>query len=436
MSQAQQSDKNTRQTASIRHSWRTALLLMACFILAQADKQVVGLLAVPIQQALDLSDTQLGFFQGGAFAIAFALGGLPIAHLLDSGHRIRIAAICVAAWSMATILSGFAGAYLALLLCRAATAFAEAGLPPATFSIFSQSGHARISARLTGTFMLAPFIGGGAAMLIGGLILDLAAQGQLTLFGYADGWRIVFFTLGLPGIAMAAALLVLGHEPARPIAPAPRYASPHAAMGYRAVIHTIFRQDSFLRRYYLAMASFYLFTAALIGWYPTFLVRAHGLSTSQAGTYAGLAFLVCGVAGTLAATIAAGWRKNLTRHDIASAYGAIITVLLPISVALPIVNSAELSLLCYGLYAFLSAAILAVMSVPIQQSLPNNMQARGVALFSLVVSAISGSLGPLIVGMMSDILPFNLASAMAITAALSSSAALLFIARANAGKSL
>jgi hypothetical protein len=64
------------------------------------------------------------------------------------------------------------------------------------------------------------------------------------------------------------------------------------------------------------------------------------------------------------------------------------------------------------------------------------MQARGVALFSLVVSAIAGSLGPLIVGLMSDILPFNLAGAMAITAALSSSAALLFIARANAGKSL
>jgi len=411
--------------------WRTALLLMICFVLAQADKQVVGLLAVPIQQALDLSDTQLGFFQGGAFAIAFAVGGLPIAQMLDRGRRITIAAACVAAWSVATLLSGFVGGYLTLLLCRAATAFAEAGLPPATFSIFSQSRDTQTSARLTGTFMLAPFVGGGAVMLIGSVVLDLASAGNLEVFGQSEGWRIVFFALGIPGIGMALALQLLGHEPPRPKVHTSDESGPKQHASYRKVIHAIFIEDRFLRNYYLGLASFYLFTAALIAWFPTFLVREHNLSTADAGKYAGVTFLLCGVAGTLTVTIGSGFRKRLARHEIVSTYCVIMAALLPISVALPLVGSVKFSLTCYGLYAFLSAGILALMSVPIQQSMPNDMQARGVALFSLVVSALSGSAGPLLVGLMSDRLPTNLALALAITGLLSSAMALIFLVKAR-----
>lgn len=408
-------------------AWRTALLMMACFVIAQADKQVIGLLAVPIQEALVLNDTQLGFLQGGAFAIAFAIGGLPIAHWLDRGHRVRIASACVAAWSLATILCGLATSFVSLLLFRAATAFAEAGLPPAAFSIFSQSADTRMSARLTGTFMLAPFIGGGAVMLLGGLLLQQAMSGQISVAGVTEGWRLVFILVGLPGLLLAPALFFFGHEPMRPVSIATKTDKP----SYVAVLRLVFSTSAFLRNYYLGLTCFYLFTAALIGWFPTFLVRQFSIAPSSAGFAAGITFLICGVAGTLAVTVGSTLRKAMDVADILRIYLFALALLLPVTIALPIVNTMWAALVLYGVYAFLSALILASMAVPLQRSLPNAMQARGIALFSLLVSALAGSAGPLIVGLLSDIFPISLGTVLSIVGGSSSISALLLLAKAR-----
>jgi len=412
---------------SAPHVWRTTILLMACFVLAQADKQVIGLLAVPVQQALNLSDTQLGFLQGGAFAIAFAIGGLPIAHLLDRGNRIRIASACVAAWSLATILCGLATSFLSMLLFRAATAFAEAGLPPAAFSIFSQSGDTRMSTRLTGTFMLAPFVGGGAVMLLGGWLLLQAMSGSISIAGVTEGWRLVFIIVGLPGLLLAPALWLFGHEPKRPLASAAKVGKP----GYAEVIRLVFSGNAFLCNYYLGLTCFYLFTAALIGWFPAFLVRQFDITPSSAGFSAGITYLVCGVAGTLAITAGSTLRKTMEIADIIQLYLFALALLVPVSIALPLAGNLWFSLVLYGVYAFLSASILASMAVPLQRSLPNVMQARGIALFSLFVSALAGSAGPFLVGMLSDLPSIELHTALAATGGVSSVSALLFLARSR-----
>ncbi len=160
---------------SRREAAVTAWLFSICFVLAQADKQVMGLLATPVQEQFKLTNVQLGLLQGAAFAIAYSVGGLPIARMLDGGRRIRIAAVCVVLWSLATLGTGLATSFGVLVFCRAATAFAEAGLPPAAFSVFAQRSE-REAAKLISGFMLAPFVGGGLVLLVGGLILKSAGE--------------------------------------------------------------------------------------------------------------------------------------------------------------------------------------------------------------------------------------------------------------------
>lgn len=414
-------------------NWTTALLLMACFILAQADKQVMGLLAVPVQNAFSLNDTQLGFLQGGAFAIAFALGGLPIAWLLDKGHRIRIAATCVTVWSLATMLCGIAPSFALLLLFRAATAFAEAGLPPAAFSIFSQSTHTALAARLTGTFMLAPFIGGGGILLLGGVLLGIAGEGTLDLIVDIEGWRLVFLLVGTPGLLLALALALLGYEPPRPSNPSMLDHAPQCkenTTSYGDVARAIFVHRPFLRYYYLGLTCFYLFAAALIGWYPALLSRELDLSPATAGGYAGTTYLAAGVIGTVAMTAGSAWSGRLTNHDLVRVHVFALALLAPVSIALPLVTSLSLSLGLYGLYALLSAAVMASMAVPIQTSLPNDMQARGIAIFSLLMSALAGSIGPFMVGFLSDSLSMRLSQSIAIVAGTSACCALGFLTAA------
>ncbi|GIL39651.1 MFS transporter [Roseiterribacter gracilis] len=393
-------------------------LFLGCFVLGQADKQVMGLLALPVQQEFRLSDSQLGLLQGVAFAMAYAIGGVPIAHLLDRGRRVRIAAICVGLWSVATILCGVAGSFAMLFALRAATAIAEAGLPPAFFSILSQSGNRRQIARSTSVFMLAPFVGGGLVLVLGGLVLRFAAGQD----DWPAPWRVVFFAVGVPGLLLAPLLAAFVREPAR--APVNHATTP----SLRGVVAAIFVRSRFLRLYYLALLIFTVFLYAVVAWYPAYLARQFGLSPAEAGRNAGLTYLVAGVLGTLSVGLLATLRRDTTVRSIVRGYFAVGLLLIPATIALTMVATVQWSLLLYGVYAFLSAAIVASMAVPIQLSLGNAMLARGFAIFSLLTSALGGSIGPLVVGVLSDRAGMSLAQALAVTGGVSMSvAALLFL---------
>jgi MFS family permease len=385
-----------------------------------SDKQIIGLVAGPVQRSFHLTDSQLGVLQGAAFALGFAIGGLPIARLIDTGNRLRVAAGCVFAWSLATIGSALAPTYGLLVLSRALTAVAEAGLPPAAFSIFSSAGDRRLMARLTGTFMLAPFLGGGLVLLGGGVILGLFE-------GDAEAWRKVFMAVGLPGLLLAPALLFFGVEPARAnVASNPT----HPTVSYRDVLLEIFIKRAFLRNYFLGLAAFYLFTAALLGWFPTFLSRQFALTSAQAGGYAGIAFLVAGVGGTFTATALFSTRKSLAAANIVRDFSIVAGLTVPVVIALPLVGTLIGAVALYALYAFLSAMILATLSIPLQLALDERVRARGLAIVSLVMSAGAGSLGPLLVGLLSDHGGVGLGGALASVGAGSSLVAALLFVRA------
>lgn len=387
----------------------------------------MGLLAVPVQQEFQLSNAQLGLLQGVAFAIAYALGGLPIARLLDGGHRVRIAAACVALWSIATMLCGIAGSFLALAAFRAATAVAEAGLPPAAFSIFSQAGDRRAVARMTSTFMLAPFIGGGLVLLLGGVLLKFATDSGLSLPGWSSPWRMVFLAVGLPGLLLALLLVAFAREPARPAAAA---GARPPLPSLRAVLSAIFRQSQFLRLYYLGLTTFCVLIYSVIAWYPAFLVGRFGISAATAGGYAGIVYLVAGVLGTLGVRLLANAGREPSVVVLVRGYVFAALLMVPVIVALFLLDNLIASLALYAMYAALSAAIIASMAVPIQLSLGNAMQARGIAVFALLTSALAGSAGPLIVGLLSDRAGISLGAALAITCGGASTVASLLLFRA------
>lgn len=387
---------------------RTTILFLLCFVLAQADQQVMGLLAVPIQREFALSNSQLGLLQGFAFAMAYALGGLPIARLLDAGNRVKIAATCVALWSVATMMCGLAGSFAMLFLLRATTAVTEAGLPPAAFSIFGQSGDHRRAARRTSILMLAPFIGGGLVWLLGGMLISAIPSGVIPIPGWSSPWRAVFLVVGLPGLFLAPLLWNFAAEPRR----APTTIMP-TLPNFGAVLKIVFVDSPFLRAYYLALTAFYMLSASFSAWYPAYLNRSLGVPVSTAGGYAGAIFLGAGVFGVLTSTLVATLRKHVTTRAMVRDFLLAALLLLPCTSVMTLTGSLQWSLAGYAVYAFLSAFIISSMAVPIQMSLSNMTRARGIALSSFCMSAIGGSLGPLIIGVLVDHAGLSLAQAMA-----------------------
>ena len=114
--------------------YKKYLLLLLLVILAfnYVDRFALGLLLQDVKRDLHLSDTELGFLNGIAFALFYACMGIPIARWADRGNRIAIVAVTTTLWSAAVVLCGLARSFLQLLVLRIGVAIGEAGcIPPA-----------------------------------------------------------------------------------------------------------------------------------------------------------------------------------------------------------------------------------------------------------------------------------------------------------------
>src|SRR5690349_2640892 len=99
-------------------SWYAVIMLALIFLVAYLDRSIISLLVIPIQNDIEVSDTQMGLLQGAAFVIPYALAGFPIGRLADRASRRRIIGASVIVWSLMTAVSGLSTRYVHLLLAR------------------------------------------------------------------------------------------------------------------------------------------------------------------------------------------------------------------------------------------------------------------------------------------------------------------------------
>src|ERR1700674_1110027 len=110
-------------------------LLCLTALLNMLDRQIFAILLEPIKRGLHLSDTQMGFVSGGAFAIVYTIAGIPLGRLIDTGKRRTILAGTLLVWSFMTMCCGFARSFSLLLIARMGVGIGEAGSMPATMSV-------------------------------------------------------------------------------------------------------------------------------------------------------------------------------------------------------------------------------------------------------------------------------------------------------------
>ncbi len=91
--------------------WYTVVMTALVAIMSQIDRGVLALFVQPMKRDFHLSDTQVSFLLGAAFTLFYVVGGPPISRMADRGIRKRVISGCLAVWSMATALCGFAQGY-------------------------------------------------------------------------------------------------------------------------------------------------------------------------------------------------------------------------------------------------------------------------------------------------------------------------------------
>jgi MFS transporter, Spinster family, sphingosine-1-phosphate transporter len=378
--------------------YKTYLLLVLLTILAfnYVDRLALGLLMQDIKVDLELSDTQLGFLNGIAFALFYSVLGLPLARWADRGHRVRIIAITTTLWSIAVALCGAAGSFLQLLMIRIGVAVGEAGcLPPAHSLIadyFTRAERPRALARYMLGIPLSVVIG----YFLAGWLNELA------------GWRATFVLLGIPGVLLALLALFTLREP-RQQKFADNAASAHpsgasASAGQpsmKEVCLTLSSSRTF-RHLLLCFAVASFFGNGIAPWQPAFFIRSYGFGTGELGTWFTLIF---GLGGFIGTYLGGEWAaRHAVRNEPlqlrAMAIGYCIFGLVQALVYL--IPNPYVAFGLMGLATLGGAATTGPLFATIHTLVPSRMRAMAVAMIYLFANLIGMGLGPFAAGALSD----------------------------------
>ena len=186
------------------------LLLMLAYTFNSADRTIISIIGQAMKVDLRLSDTQLGLLSGTAFALLYALSGIPLARIAERCNRVTLISVAMIAWSLLTALLGAAGTFTQLLLIRVGVGVGEAGCSPSAHSLISDYVAPARRASALSVYSCGISLGYVFCALVGGYVAQ------------HHGWRTACVVIGLPGIAMAIALRVLVREPPRGHSEPPR----------------------------------------------------------------------------------------------------------------------------------------------------------------------------------------------------------------------
>jgi MFS family permease len=275
--------------------WYAISILLIAFVFSFIDRTIIALLVEPIKQDLGISDFGIGLLQGLAFAIFYALVGIPIGRLADRYSRRGIITVGIFLWSLMTAACGLTKSFLGLFLVRVGVGVGEAALSPSAYSMISDLFPKHKLGRALSVYQAGAFLGAGIAFLAGGMVIQmLSAAGpvEFPVIGIIKPWQMTFFVVGLPGILVGFLMLTVkeptrrgklaGHSDGIPL---------RQVLGYVRINRRLF---------VLLFAGFALLAVPIttfMTWVPAYMSRVHHYSRADTGLMLGLILLVFSPAG-------------------------------------------------------------------------------------------------------------------------------------------
>jgi MFS family permease len=352
------------------------------------DRQIVGILAVPIKAELHLSDSQLGLMGGLAFALFYTFLGIPIARLADRISRTGIMTAALALWSLMTALCGFTQSFAQLFMARVGVGVGEAGGVAPAYSLICDYFPTKERARALSVYSFGIPIGAALGIVLGGYITSVV------------NWRMAFFIVGLAGLVLTPLLKFTVREPVRgALDPVPAAARAPTLLEVMAVLA---RKASFWGLS-LGAASASMMGYGLFFWAPSFLVRSFHLTLLHASLGFGALVLVGGLIGIWFGGVLAD--RYGEKHRAMYAYIPAMAFLatLPFYAAGVLSTTLWISFAVLLVPTALGLVWLGPVLAAVQHLVPGNMRATASALFLFINNLIGIGLGTTLIGVVSDL---------------------------------
>lgn len=376
--------ETSSQTHPPRRAWAAVSVLAVVGTLNYADRFLPAVLAEPIREDLALSDTAIGVINGFGFLAVYALIGIPIARVSDRGAYGLVISGCLSLWGAMTMLGGAVQSGFQLALTRVGVAIGEAGSTPAAHAYVARNFAPERRAAPLAVITLAIPLASAASLIGGGLLAQ------------ALGWRTAFVVMGAISVAFVPVVLVVVGRTQNPLADS---AAPEQVS---ARWWDILRKPSYLA-IIAGAASVSVAGYAVTTFAPAFLMRARGMSLGDVGIQYGIASGVAGILGLLVVGKVADRLSSVDPRWLLWLVALMTAVLIPFSTLGFIVESPLLAVVFIALSYVVGTAYMAPSIAAIQRLVPAEQRATASAIF-LFFSAILGSVGPFVTGLISDAL--------------------------------
>jgi predicted MFS family arabinose efflux permease len=365
-------------------------MLWFVYVLNFLDRQLLAILAKPIQDSLNVTDSQLGLIGGFYFACFYCFIAIPVGWLADRTNRVAVLSLACAIWSAATVACGLSANYAQLVVARMTVGFGEAGGVPPSYAIISDYFPSGRRGTALGIYNLGPPVGAALGIAFGAAIAA------------AFNWRYAFIALGSVGIVTAVVLFLTVREPRRggldaQPAPAPEGKKP----GFFSTFAMFFTRPALVLMALGGGATQFV-TYGLGNFTTLFLMREKGMTLQEVALWYAL---VVGI-GMSAGIFLAGWLVDRLTKRWKQAYALLPAISLIFAVpfyvafvwapdwrqALPFLLGPTILN-----YFYLSASVALV-----QEEVRPDQRVMSGALLLLVMNFIGLGLGPTYVGMASD----------------------------------
>ena len=355
--------------------------LLLTYIFNFLDRQILGILAGPIMEDLQLDDAEFGAIAGIAFAMLYAVLAIPLAMLADRTSRAKVIAGSLAVWSGFTALCGTATGFGQLFLFRLGVGVGEAGGVAPSYALIADYFPPERRARALAIFSLGVPLGLAGGTLIGAYLAS-----------WID-WRAAFLVMGIAGILLAPVMLLVVRDAPRPAVPVARLPLSHT-------FAIIARKPSFWLMAFAASCSS-LAGYGLALWTPSVLERSFGFALIERGQFLASIFLIGGTAGVFAG----GWLADRLGQADRRWYARLPTIAwlitAPTLAAGLLVPNPWLAWPLLLIPNALNILWLGPVTTAVQHLVPQPMRSTASASFLLINNLIGLGVGPTLIGWLS-----------------------------------
>ena len=403
------------------YGWYVAFILLIGFTFSFIDRQVLNLLVVPIQNDLNITDTQISALQGLAFVLTYVGLCIPIGRLVDKSHRVTVMIVGLLVWSVATIACGFSKNYVSMFIARMGIGAGESTVHPGSISILGDYFDSDKIAYPMSIYLLGPYLGAGIAMIFGAQVLDWTSQMDsnlvLPLIGEVAPWQLTFIAVGLPGILVVCLFLTI-KEPKRKI---PEIDSKEVP-SFKKIAEFIQKNWQVYGAIIIGNSCLIILLYGLQSWVPTMLLRVYEWDLIQSGRVYGLIAMLAGSAGVLSGPIVL---RLMSDNEIRAPHFKLAIFGISIAslslIMLPFQPNVNIALIFVTLASFFVTLPLAGTSSAMVIVSPNRIRGVITGIYVVVTSIFGLVLGPFLVASSTDFIfqdPTAIAKSLALVSVL------------------